>query len=125
MRPELDQERLPLRLAMARLVIEARAGAQRAFQAPRLAPYSGHLGGSPLEAGVQDREEESILAFEVVVDGALCVAGLRGDLVERGAVIAAAEEYLAGGLKNLPPCLRLALRSSETGCHRCLSTYHW
>ena len=46
---------------------------------------------------VEQREEQPALALERRVDGALRVAGLVGDVVERRAVVAVAEEAPLGG----------------------------
>ena len=60
---------------------------------------------------LEDGEEEVGLAGEVGVDGAVRVAGLLGDLLDRGALVAALGEDAGGGGDQLGAGARLLLCS--------------
>ncbi len=59
-------------------------------------------GELPVDAIVEEREEEVVLAREVGVDRALGEAGERGDIVETGTVEAVAREHHGRGFEEVP-----------------------
>src|SRR5439155_1748597 len=109
-RPELEQERRPARLALVGRDHRAGDGAVTVLEALLVEDDVGEDARALLELRVEHREEEVVLPGEVRVDGALRVAGFLGDLVERGAVEAALEEGVAGGGDELRACPLLPFR---------------
>src|SRR5262249_4039837 len=102
-RPELEQERRPLWLLAVGLEQEARDDAVGVLDALLVEEELGVRLPPPLEARVEDGEEEVVLAREARVDRALRVAGLLRDQVERGAVEPVAQEGLARGGDDVGP----------------------
>jgi hypothetical protein len=108
-RPELKQQRFPLRLALLRFEAEAR---DRAVDRLEVASVQRDAGVSPrtlLEVCVEDGEEEIGLACEVRVDGALRVSGRLGDVIEAGAMRASSARRAT---RN--PCASSTPRHSAT-----------
>ena len=68
-----------------------------------------------VEPALVDREEEVLLRREIRVDGALRVAGLRGDRVERGRVKALGDEQALGPVDERGTGEGLALGAGGDG----------
>jgi hypothetical protein len=122
-RPELEQEGRPPRLVAVRLEEEARDDAIGVLDALLVEEELGVRPPPLLEVRVQDGQEEVVLAREARVDGALRVAGLLRDQVERRAVEPVAEERLARARHEVGPRALLPLDPRQAlGYHRYLNT---